>query len=155
MRPTSCGVGSRGARPATSPAQPAGIVSAERLQSLRSATLLAGHGGGVVCGNPFDLSTMRCLAIARVASHHAVLIQCVHVASTARTIPTHYALFIRRRLSLFVEDTSRAAARDPGRLRWSCARSNRRMARALQLHGATTCHQATNTGDGFVPGLAT
>jgi len=54
----------------------------QRLQALHGATLLAGDGALVLRGDSLDLSAVCCLAVARIASHHAGLIQSVEHAPT-------------------------------------------------------------------------
>jgi len=66
-----------------------GESSRGRAISLESTTLLAGDGGRILCGDPFNLSAVRCFAVALVAGYHSVLIQRVQIASAARTIPPH------------------------------------------------------------------
>src|SRR3954454_13446741 len=127
---------------------------AELLQPLCSTTLLAGHGRGVLRGNPFDLSTMRCLPIARVASHHAVLIQmrACRVDGSQDSDPLRAPLRVLRQRRVPAAPPRYAVSWPREPVVCELQTSEGQGAPTQRCH---TCHQATNTADGFVPGLAT
>src|SRR6185295_2738663 len=57
------------------------LPDGESLRRLPGTTLLAGDGGRILRGDAFNLGTMRCLAVARVADQHAVFVERVEIAS--------------------------------------------------------------------------